>query len=288
MVPFLNRAPTRSRISAITQYITPAMYGEALRQGAVKLYRQFAGVSPQQKEEAELRRLNIESLKIQRLRDGSNGDEIGDEAKLRKHRIENLHEEDELRRLKITRQRKEVEYREMEADLCALKIQQLQSPNDEETELRRQKLRLLQDAREEESQVLQLKIEKLTVEKDEAAFREVRMDLFKRRLRNYDEKAELQKQAQEALERYRKGKLKCLKRQTEWSGKRKGGDVDWNFIGHGFPTPKRRKYDDGFRNATPRSSETSDDATLVAEESPPRATLRYKGLEFELLEDPEE
>ncbi|KAE9984469.1 hypothetical protein EG327_005026 [Venturia inaequalis] len=222
--------------------ITPTCQA-ALKEVASKVRQRFAGDDLEKKEEAELRRLNIDArrqevevsrLQIQRLRHGLNEIGFSDEAILRKLKIAKLREE-------TGHQRRALE---------------------ETIELRRQKLRLLQDAQREKSQLRRLKIERLATVKEKTAFRELRTKVMQRRLRDFDERAVSIKQADKALQRYRRRKLDCLERQAKlWAG--------INFPGYhnASPTPKARKRDDRHPYATSWGFDAFKGEAVVGESS---------------------
>lgn len=275
MLPFLNRTQPPSSIAAaahvVEQCARPlnavASVADMVHK-TYKAYKAYKGDSPEKKEKTELRRLNIEShkqmertreqqgelsqLRIQQLKDGADVNKRGGKARLRRLKIDKLHEENkhllqaiieegELRRLDIKRRKKEPEYRNMEAELCKLKIQQLRSPNNEETELRRQKLQLLQESNVQESQLRRLKIEKLRSppNPEEITFRNLQLKLMARQLKEYDDAADARQRAEEALERYRELKIKFQQRASQ--RKRKRGDDNWSENNKDTPTPIPKK-----------------------------------------------
>lgn len=224
--------------------ITPTCQA-ALKEVASKVRQRFAGDDVEKKEEAELRRLNIDArrqeveisrLRIQRLRHGLNEIGFSDEAILRKLKIEKLRGETG---------------------------QQRQAIEEETIELRRQKVRLLQDAQREKSQLRRLKIERLATVKEKTAFRELRTKVMQRRLRDYDDRAVSRKQADKALQRYRKRKLECLERQAKlWAGNKFPGYHNVS------PTPKARKRDDRHPYAASWGFDALKGETVVGESSP--------------------
>lgn len=278
MLPFLNRTPPPNRIAVATELVlnclkplgTIASAGEGIH----KVYNHFAGESPERKEKAELRRLNIESLKqlegtriqqgelsqlkIRQLNEGRDVELREEEAELRRLKIlrlkEGKEEESQLRHLKLEeskRRKKEVEWRKMEAKLCKLKIQQLQSPksSEEEMELRRRKMEILQQPNEEESRLRKLEIKKLNSipSAEENVLSNLQIKLIERQLREYDDAASARSRAEEAVERYRTAKLKCLERQA--FGKKRKRGIDWEGGEGDSPTGragKKRRVGGGF------------------------------------------
>lgn len=246
MLPFLNSTPPPNRIDVATKFAQSCLgpIGKDIAKGGLyKLYKHFKGDSLEKKEEAELRRLTIEALNQ------------SDGTRMRQA---------ELSRISAKQRKRESKWWKIESELCKLKLQRLQSPNEEEIELRRCKLKLLQDAQNQKSRLRHLKIQQLRhfhregkaqeaqlraikIEKlksapdpKEVMLRNLQIKLIERQLREYDDAAEARTRTEKAVERYRESKLRFLERELRYKRKRAEGTWERDEQ-HASPTVKRRK-----------------------------------------------
>ncbi|QDS75790.1 hypothetical protein FKW77_000062 [Venturia effusa] len=288
MLPFFNRPPppggntiASGFVGQCSRALTDIMpIGNMIH----KVYKQIAGDSPEKKEEAELRRLNIQllremegkriqqrmlsQLQMNRLQERLAKENINEEAEVRRLELATLQEKNkhilhqlrakcekaQLRRLNIKRRKKQSDLIKLEEDLCKLKIQRLETRSGDEmvfqtlnVEHSKQSSRLNEE--EEVSRPRRLRIDKSKTQEEQVAFRELRTKLIERQLRECDDAASARQQAAEAVDRYRERKFRYLERQMEQGKRKRGLDDIWEGNNGSVETPsgkKRRPDERGF------------------------------------------